>query len=96
MRFYLDIKIFPFLLNFIQSTLDLVFLSGNFTCVVNSFSMPNEVLLNEYLIKGECLAFRIEINMIFKLGPVTRPNERLSQEINQWQDCLKVFNGCLD
>lgn len=91
----MDIEIFPLLPNFIQRTLNLVLLSSNFACVVDSFSIPDEVLLDKDLVKGEGFTFRIEINVIFKLGPVTRPNEGLSQEVNQWQDCLEVFDGSL-
>jgi hypothetical protein len=96
MRLHLNIKIFPFLLDLIQSALDLVLLSSNLACVIDSFSVANKVLLDEDLIKGEGLTFRIKINMIFKLGPVTRPNKRLPKEINQWEDCFEVFNGGLD
>jgi hypothetical protein len=87
---------FPLLLDFLKSTLNFVFLSSDFTCVVDSFSMSDEVLLDKYFVKCECFAFRVAVNVIFEFSPMPRSDERFSKEVNQRKNILEIFNGLFD
>ena len=86
------IQIFPFFLDFLQSTFNFVLLSGDITSVVDYLSVTNEIFLDIHFIECKFLTFWINIEMTSEFIPMSNSNERFSEVFDEWEDSLKVFD----
>lgn len=82
MRLHTEIHLFPLLLDLLESVLDFVFLLCDIVDSCDDLVIADEILLDVYLIKSESLALMIEVNAVFQLYPMTRPNERFPELFN--------------